>query len=333
MAPAVAAKQASKPKSKAPKSKAKPASKPAVAQPTSDDEVEETSEPTEETAVVETGGTSSSTVRNKQRVLLLATSGITYRQRHLLQDLATLLPHAKKDIKFNSRRKSSFFQLNAMAEANNCNNILFFEPRKNRDLYMWLARAPNGPSIKFEVFNLHTMDELNMTGNCLRGSRPVLSFDAHFDSTPEYQLMKQVITRIFNVPKNTRRSKPFIDHVFSFTMLDGKIWFRNYQIVEEDPTAAKHMSKKHKDQARAPTLVEIGPRFVLAPIRILEGSFCGQALYRNREYQTPAFLQKTRNQANRDSSNQRRASHDDDDHMEEDVEEGDDMQDDSEEEE
>ena len=136
---------------------------------------------------------------------------------------------------------------------NNINNIiiiiflafyrcLYFEERKFKDLYLWAARTPDGPSVKFHVQNIHTMDELKMTyvygcnyceeevvmvmvevvvmvmvevvvmymlyiytftyiidhflfhfsssysGNCLKGSRPVLSFDQTFQSTPFYQV-------------------------------------------------------------------------------------------------------------------------------------------------
>ena len=35
------------------------------------------------------------------------------------------------------------------------------------------------------------------------------------------------------------------------------------------------------------SLVEIGPRFVLDPIRIFRGSFGGQTLYRNPDYVPP----------------------------------------------
>jgi ribosome biogenesis protein BRX1 len=34
--------------------------------------------------------------RNKQKVLLLSSRGITSRMRHLMNDLETLLPHSKK---------------------------------------------------------------------------------------------------------------------------------------------------------------------------------------------------------------------------------------------
>lgn len=36
--------------------------------------------------------------RNKQRVLLLSSRGITHRMRHLMNDLEALLPHVKKGV-------------------------------------------------------------------------------------------------------------------------------------------------------------------------------------------------------------------------------------------
>jgi len=35
-------------------------------------------------------------LKNKQRVLLLSSRGINHRMRHLMNDLAALLPHVKK---------------------------------------------------------------------------------------------------------------------------------------------------------------------------------------------------------------------------------------------
>jgi hypothetical protein len=114
--------------------------------------------------------------------------------------------------------------------------VLYFEARKHKDLYLWLAKAPHGPSVKFHVTNgatagsvwvcrelpaatlaamlagrlgdslarllsvlllllcpqytwklctplfrpdaaVHTLEELKLSGNHLKGSRPVLSFD------------------------------------------------------------------------------------------------------------------------------------------------------------
>ena len=34
-----------------------------------------------------------------------------------------------------------------------CNNVLFFEARKHKDLYLWMAKCPDGPNVKFHVLN------------------------------------------------------------------------------------------------------------------------------------------------------------------------------------
>ncbi|KAI7819116.1 Brix domain-containing protein, partial [Kickxella alabastrina] len=226
----------------------------------------------------------------KQRVLLVASRGVTYRHRHLMNDLEALLPHSKKEAKIEAKKEMEL--LNELAEIQGCNNVFYFEARKHTDLYLWIARAPSGPSVKFHVQNIHTMDELKMTGNCLKGSRPILSFDSNFDTEPHMQLLKEVLTQTFAVPKGARKSKPFFDHVFTFSIVDGRIWFRNYQIVEKDAQTGGDMAKDDK-----PTLIEIGPRFVLNTIRIFEGSFGGPTLYENPKYISPNVMRASvRNQ-------------------------------------
>lgn len=38
------------------------------------------------------------------------------------------------------------------------------------------------------------------------------------------------LSQIFGVPPGARRAKPFIDHILSFSILDNKVWFRNFQV-------------------------------------------------------------------------------------------------------
>ncbi|KAK9464984.1 Brix domain-containing protein [Lipomyces arxii] len=234
---------------------------------------------------------------NRQRVLMLSSRGVTFRQRHLINDLALMLPHAKKDSKFDT--KSKLYLLNELADIYNCNNVLFFEARKRQDLYVYMAKAPNGPTAKFHIQNLHTMSELNFTGNCLRGSRPIVSFDRTFDESPHYKLVKELLFHIFGVPKSARKAKPFVDHVVMFSIVENKIWFRNYQISESIDTAAadgsalvesedKKASSKKKQLTMS--LVEIGPRFVMTLISIIEGSFSGPLIYENKEYVSPNVI-------------------------------------------
>lgn len=62
-----------------------------------------------------------------------------------------MLPHGRKDAKFDS--KSKLYELNELAELYNTNYVLFFEARKAKDLYVWMSKAPNGPTIKFHMQN------------------------------------------------------------------------------------------------------------------------------------------------------------------------------------
>ncbi|KAF8163528.1 ribosome biogenesis protein BRX1 [Crassisporium funariophilum] len=234
--------------------------------------------------------------KNKQRVLLLSSRGITHRMRHLMNDLEALLPHVKKDSKLDS--KSQLHLLPELADLNNCNNTLYFEARRHEDLYMWAAKTPNGPSVKMHVQNVHTMDELKMTGNCLKGSRGLVSFDKSFEETEWGRLIKEVFTQIFGVPSTSRRSKPFIDHVLTFSIVDNKIWFRNFQIMEKDPLQPNGPPQT--------SLVEIGPRFVLTPIRIFEGAFGGATVFSNPEFISPGAVRTAMRREKGGKYNQRK---------------------------
>ena len=164
--------------------------------------------------------------KNRQRTLILMSRGVTSRARHLVVDMMNLIPQMKKEAKM--ERKSVKESLDELCEARSCNNYLYFETRKRKDLYMWLGKSPDGPSVKFSVFNIHTCDELKLTGNCLKHSRPMLTFDSAFTEQPYLALIKEMFVNALGTPKNHPKSKPFVDHVFAFSFVGGKIWFRNY---------------------------------------------------------------------------------------------------------
>lgn len=88
---------------------------------------------------------------NKQKTLVLSSRGITHRYRHLMMDILQLLPHARKDSKLDTKQK--LYVLNEIADMKDCSNCVFFEVRKGSDLYLWFAKVPNGPSLKFHVLN------------------------------------------------------------------------------------------------------------------------------------------------------------------------------------
>jgi ribosome biogenesis protein BRX1 len=215
------------------------------------------------------------------------------RHRHFLNDLHSLLPHTYKDTKLDTKSSNHYNSaLNGLADLHSCNYVFFLEARKRgQDLYLWLARAPNGPTIKFSVTNVHTMAELGFGGNCLKGGRGVVTFDKSFDEEipgQEYRaLLREMFRGVFCVPpKGVRGMKPFIDRVIGVYGLDGKIWIRVYEIRESDQTKASKESGDTEDMS----LVEIGPRFVLTPVVILEGSFGGPVIFENKQFVSPNAL-------------------------------------------
>ena len=216
---------------------------------------------------------------NKQRCLVVCSRGVTARHRHLLEDLRKMLPHNKRDAKLDCKGEPR--ALNEIAELKSCNGTVYLEARKRNDLFMWLSRSPRGPSAKFVVHNIHTMDELRLTGNCSLGTRPLLCFDASFDAKPHLATLKAILSATFGTPRGHPKSKPFFDHTISFHLADEKIWVRHFQIVDGAINDADALKED------ATSLVEIGPRFVLEPIRIFAGSFGGQTLYHDAKLELP----------------------------------------------
>jgi len=212
---------------------------------------------------------------NKQRTLVFCSRGVSYRARHLMMDLRALLPHSKKESKM-ERKVNVSEMIPEICELRNCNNCIYFEMRKKQDLYMWISKMPTGPSVKFLIENIHTMSELKFTGNSLKGSRPLLNFDQAFDTQPQFRLFKELLFQAFGTPKGHPKSKPFVDRVLSFFILDNRIWMRNYEIVWPN--------LKEGTQTK---LVEIGPRLILNPIRVFDGTFGGSTLYVNPDYVSP----------------------------------------------
>ncbi|OQV08788.1 Brix domain-containing protein [Cladophialophora immunda] len=229
----------------------------------------------------------------RNRVLMLTSRGVSYRHRHLLNDLHVLLPHTYKDTKLDTKSSNNYNSaLNGLADLHSCNYVFFLEARKHgQDLYLWLARAPNGPTVKFSVTNVHTMAELGFGGNCLKGGRGVVVFDKSFDEEipgQEYRsLLREMFRGVFCVPpKGVRGMKPFIDRVIGIYGLDGKIWIRVYEIRKSAPDKTDKERVKGDDVS----LVEIGPRLVLTPVVIQEGSFGGPVIFENKQFVSPNAL-------------------------------------------
>lgn len=221
--------------------------------------------------------TSEKKMTNRQKCLVLGSRNMSGKDRHLLVDLRGLMPHAREHAKLEARDDLGD-RLTELAAMYRCNTVMFVEARKHETAFLWLAQAPAGPSVRFELVNVHTADELRMAGNCLKFSRPLIHFDKEFETHPHLRVIKSLLHQTFNTPRYHPLSKPFVDHVISFHFLDGRIWFRNYQIVDTTPMQ----------------LMEIGPRFALNPLTILNGCVQGAVLWKNLGAQSPTEVRKTR---------------------------------------
>lgn len=222
--------------------------------------------------------------KTRQRTLILSQRKIKAKVRHLIKDLKDVLPHSKGSEKHDAGRHDSLEFINDICMSQNCNNVLFFQEVGLQD-FLYLAKSPSGPTVKFRLHNISTMEELRMTGNCLKGSRPLLHFDKQFDSTPKWKLLREMLVQTFSTPHKHPKSKPFVDHIFGFYVCEDKIFFRNYQVL-----------MRQQKQGQKYELVEIGPRFVLEPLRVLTGSFKGETIYNSDHFVSKALLQKIKNE-------------------------------------
>ena len=221
---------------------------------------------------------------NKTRILIVASRGVSHQERHLVNDLISLIPNSKKECKI--ERDIASEELNNICYMHSCKFCIYFEHRK-RELVMWIFRSPGGPLAKFSVTNIHALNEIKLIGNCIKYSRPLLSFDKSFEESPHLLLLKELFTQCFNSPRGHPKTRPFYDHQICFYNINNQIFIRVYQILNEIKEKFTNQDQESKIQ-----LLEIGPRFSLKLIRIFADSLGGKTLYLNKDYVAPGVIIK-----------------------------------------
>ena len=152
-----------------------------------------------------------------------------------------------------------------LCEDGECGAALLLDAHNPRRLCMWAANCMNGPSVAFQVVNVHTVAELNLEVRRVSGARSMLVFDQAFSRSAELRVVKALLTRTLAVPRKGGAKEQPARHVVSCSWLDGRVWLRVYRI-ETDATGALD-------------LAEIGPRLVLLPTRIMASVFGGAVLH------------------------------------------------------
>lgn len=247
--------------------------------------------------------TSDKVMTNRQKCLVLGGRNMNSKARHLLLDLRGLMPHSREHSKLGggAQHHNIGSDLVELCGLHMCNSFLYMDPHRSDVTYLWLGQAPAGPSVKLQISNIHTAEEIRMAGNCLKYSRPLLHFDRAFETTPHLRVVKSLLHMAFNTPRYHPKSKPFIDRIMSFFYLDNHIWVRNYQIVYPSNGSSDHaevptpqlMSSKSKN---ATSVLEIGPRFTLEPVLIMNGCCQGNVLWRSQIARAPTEQRRDRKQ-------------------------------------
>jgi ribosome biogenesis protein BRX1 len=97
--------------------------------------------------------------------MIFSSRGVTAMQRTLITDIYNLVANSKRESKLEKKDRKEV--IDDICLERSCNNFLFFESHKHTDLFMWVCKSPVGPSLKFEVKDVHTTTELKLQGNCL----------------------------------------------------------------------------------------------------------------------------------------------------------------------
>ena len=215
--------------------------------------------------------------------LVASTRGIRARHRHLMRDLTRLLPHGLPHSKVDTD-EAGLGGMAALCEENDCSTSLLLDARDPRRLYMWVGGCPDGPTAMFRVMNIHTVAELKLEARRVLGARNVVVFDSSFGQTADRRVMRALLSRAFAVPRRHRgdgggsgdaagsagasgAKHAAARHSVSFSWLDGRVWMRVYRIQEAVGGGG------------VLDVAEIGPRLVLAPVRIIASGFGGAVLH------------------------------------------------------
>lgn len=241
-----------------------------------DEEVEEMFRKKMEEAAVETPEDKPKAKKSKKfkkinsaHTLVIARKGIHHEYRHFMPEFLRFMPNIQRAPKFTG---IDLVQLNPIADQMGCDTVLLLESVNESTSLLWAAVTPEGPTVCFKVETMHKIEDLNLHGICTFRSSPILIFDPEFDKTPQMAICKEILKKALSVPLGTKGMKRVVDTTLSFFILDGRIWFRRYQISYGDPIL----------------VFEAGPRFCLYPVVILSGAFSGKKIWKNTEIPSKA---------------------------------------------
>lgn len=196
------------------------------------------------------------------KTALIGSRGIGPTCRKFINELSALLPHSKKESKYECKGRN-LGGLLEICELSNCEYCVYVLDAKEKS-FLWVSSV-GGPSIKYEIHFAEGSDGQGFDGNCSKFSRPLLLFSPFFWKNQEGNMHRTILSKVFGSPMNHRKIRPYFDRLFYFINTDHGIIFRNFEVSNDF------------------SVREIGPRFVLTPILIQGGPFSGPLLWKSSE--------------------------------------------------
>ena len=195
------------------------------------------------------------------KCMVVGNRKISFSTRKTINDLTSLLPHTRKEAKYdgNNRDLKGLLELCDLA---NCDHCMYFnESRDIVDLYCF---STTGPCVIYEVLSVNHSDSVSFDGNCAKSSRPLLLFSPFFSKTDEGSIQRDILSKVFGAPINHRKVKPFFDRIIYFVKCSDGIMVRVYSISADF------------------SVNEVGPRINLRPKLISRKPFGGDVIWKSQ---------------------------------------------------
>ena len=112
-----------------------------------------------------------------------------------MKDFQLLLPHSITEPKMDP--KTNITIITDMCKLRGCTGSIFFECHRHGELFVYMGLTPDGPTAKFQVYNIHSMEEVELTGNHMLNSRPIILFSNEFDTLPFLSVIKEIFIQVF----------------------------------------------------------------------------------------------------------------------------------------
>jgi ribosome biogenesis protein BRX1 len=92
--------------------------------------------------------------------MIFSSRGVTNTHTNLIRDIQSLVANTKRESRIQNKDVKEV--IDDICFERSCNNFMYFESHKHQDLFLWIAKSPAGPSMKFEVKDIHTTEELKL---------------------------------------------------------------------------------------------------------------------------------------------------------------------------